>query len=76
MRSVMTAHFTLFDTGLFLDSHPDCEQALEYYQQARRNYEAAAKEYEAKFGPLSFDSVTSEYKWAWTMDAWPWELEG
>lgn len=76
MLEVQKAHFALYDTGLYMDTHPTCEMGMEYYQQARRNYETAKKQYEANFGPLTLDAADTGEGWAWTAAAWPWELEG
>lgn len=76
MHAVMATSFSMLDTALYLDTHPECEHGLDFYQQARRNFESARREYENNVGPLSVDRVDSDDIWAWTQSPWPWEMEG
>lgn len=76
MEAVQVAAFALYDTTLYLDTHPTCARGLEYYQQARRNLERAQQQYEARFGPLTANQANnSGGRWAWTELSWPWEME-
>ena len=64
---------SLYDTVLFLDTHPDNQQALEYYEKLKMLRSQAAKEYNMRFGPLTSNDVTSRNYWSWVNDPWPWE---
>lgn len=66
--------FSLYDTALYLDTHPDCQEALSYYHQLNKLMREAEKEYARLFGPLSMKDVSSEDDyWKWSMQPWPWE---
>ena len=65
--------FTLKDLGLYLDTHPTDESILMEYQKVRRNLENAKKKYEDSYGVLSSNDVTSDDKWTWINNPWPWD---
>lgn len=75
MRLVQMYDFALVDTGLFLDTHPNCKEALIFFDETRKKSEEARNYYEKNFGPLTCRNVdvTKDYQWA--MTKWPWELE-
>ena len=73
MKIITQASFALDDTRLFLDTHPNCKEAIEYYNKAQAVREEAWNEYTGKFGPLSFYEVSDENYWEWTQGPMPWE---
>ncbi|MBE6021639.1 MAG: spore coat protein CotJB [Cellulosilyticum sp.] len=68
-------NFNLFDTALFLDTHPCNQQALKNYEKFRQLLKQAVKEYTQYFGPLTIDDVETQNEWTWGRDPWPWERE-
>ena len=76
MKKLYEYGFALTEVNLFLDSHPTCERALEYYREYRDLYEQTVAEYEHRFGPLTASGVTDESFFTWVLTPWPWELEG
>ncbi len=73
LRKVQEADFILYDVSLFLDTHPDNQTALEFFQKYQRIYTEAVAEYESIYGPLvAFDADTQQ-GWSWTQSPWPWE---
>lgn len=67
--------FNVYDTVLFLDTHPNNKKALSYYKKYQQLLEKAVKEYTTYFGPLTIDTAEVENKWTWGDDPWPWERE-
>ncbi|MCD7944585.1 MAG: spore coat protein CotJB [Clostridia bacterium] len=69
--------FVLDETRLFLDTHPENRQALEYYKKYSSLYRDAVAEYEAARGPLTTQSeaVTGD-TWMWSCGGWPWQIAG
>lgn len=65
--------FAMYDTVLFLDTHPDDAQALSYYHETKMLYEKAVSEYTKNFGPLRITDVNSDNYWTWSKGPWPWE---
>ncbi|MCI8854709.1 MAG: spore coat protein CotJB [Lachnospiraceae bacterium] len=66
--------FACLETSLYLDTHPDCQEALAYYQKHLSLRRQALEEYARFFGPLTLDTAGSmEDRWAWISQPWPWE---
>ncbi|MBQ8185147.1 MAG: spore coat protein CotJB [Lachnospiraceae bacterium] len=66
--------FAGFDTALYLDTHPDSQEALAYFKKHMALRKQAMEEYSRLYGPLTLDHADScEDKWAWIHQPWPWE---
>ncbi|MCI8418379.1 MAG: spore coat protein CotJB [Lachnospiraceae bacterium] len=66
--------FACLETALYLDTHPDCQEALAYYQKHVSLRKQALEEYARLYGPLNLDLAGSmEDRWAWVQRPWPWE---
>lgn len=72
MRQIMEVGFAMDDVVLFLDTHPENQDALRYYQAVRDMRNQAIAAYEIQFGPLRYADVTSS-SWDWVTEKWPWE---
>ena len=48
LSRIVTCDFILAETALFLDTHPDCADALAFYQKHLELRKAAAEEYAKK----------------------------
>ena len=73
MKKIQSLAFAKVESELFLDTHPECRQALEYYKDVVKNLQEATAEYSAKYGPL-FSSDVQGDKWTWTDGKWPWHM--
>lgn len=73
MKRVQQLSFAKCETELFLDTHPDCRQALDYYHRILAELEAACLEYQANHGPLTADQSSTE-RWDWVDTPWPWQM--
>ena len=67
--------FAALDASLYLDSHPDDPEALEYFHHFNRARQQALKEYSMRFGPLTLDTAQSSDRGKWALQPWPWEME-
>lgn len=65
--------FAMLDAGLFLDTHPDSIEALDFFHKARCLRQEAMEEYTRNFGPLTPQDVDTENIWTWNSGPWPWE---
>lgn len=75
LRELGAHCFAAFETQIFLDTHPTEQQALRDHKMHLERCNELKKEYEAKYGPLSAADVTSNTKWTWIDDPWPWNNE-
>jgi len=73
MRRLQVQNFVLDDIRLYLDTHPDDQNALEYYQKYRHLRERTVAEYVERFGPINSLQVESDSRWTWVDGPWPWE---
>ncbi len=66
--------FALYETVLYLDSHPDCSDALSHYDTLIAELEEVTEQYEKQYGPLTIYDNDGGY-WNWVNSPWPWESE-
>ena len=70
--------FAVDDVKLFLDTHPENQKALDYFQKYKEKRIEALREYASAYGPLTIDTATaceSDY-WSWINEPWPWQEGG
>lgn len=75
LAKVMAEGFALDDALLFLDTHPDDETALSYYQERQEAYRLAMQQYEEACAPLRMDALPPAPCHIWACSPWPWETE-
>lgn len=67
--------FMLDDITLFLNTHPECVEAIDAYNHYKHLRCEAIQDYTEMYGPISkYDVNTSNY-WDWVNKPWPWERE-
>lgn len=67
--------FVLTETMLFLDTHPDDQEALNYYTEMKEQYKKAVEKYADYYGPLNMTNMSNENYWMWVATPMPWEME-
>ena len=72
LQAVYETGFALDEATLYLDTHPNCSMAMQYFQNARRMNRQAMKAYEELNGPLQVADADSN-NWNWINGPWPWE---
>ena len=75
LSRIATCDFVLLETALFLDTHPDCAEALAFYKKHLEMRKKAEEEYTEKFGMLMHKDYAGQNTWQWTEGPWPWEYE-
>lgn len=67
--------FVVVELSLYLDTHPDDQNAMEYFNHYNRLANQAKKEYSAKYTPLTLSCVdtTKCNDWQWALSPMPWE---
>lgn len=73
MRKIQDEAFALVDVMLYLDSHPDCKEALSYFKKHRAMKEKLVEDFEKTYGPITAEGVLSDDRWTWSTCAFPWE---
>ena len=66
------------DIQLFLDTHPTCEKAMEFYRKNVKKRKELLTLYAQNYGPLTIDAADdcASKSWEWVMQPWPWENKG
>ena len=54
MKIITQTSFALDDTRLFLDTHPNCQEAIMFYNKVQKTRESEWREYVDNFGQLTF----------------------
>lgn len=74
LKQIQELEFAALDLNLYLDTHPNCQDAIVDYNKVACQLEKSKTMYQMKYGPLSnFGEATSGYPWTWVNDPWPWE---
>ena len=73
LKKIQALSFAKVETELYLDTHPDCAAALEYYKDTLEQLDELMSEYQNKYGPLFAEGVVGD-RWSWVDGKWPWQL--
>ena len=75
---IYSVSFAVDDVKLFLDTHPDDSNALEYFHEYCNLRNQALHEYAKYYGPLTVDTTveTCTDRWNWINEPWPWQEGG
>ncbi len=69
--------FAVDDAKLFLDTHPCSKDALEYFEEFKKQRVQALREYARCYSPLTLDTAASDVdRWKWIDEPWPWQEGG
>jgi len=75
LLEIQRLQFTAIDLNLYLDTHPDDQQALNLYNSVVPQLKQCIESYEMVYGPLMhFGLATSQCPWQWICSPWPWEM--
>ncbi len=75
LKEISAAQFALIELKLYLDTHPCDKKAVAEAKMAEKKYNELVKEFEEKFGPLTFGGDMTDFESNWVSDPWPWEKE-
>lgn len=74
LRKIQEVEFACVELNLYLDTHPDNEQALCDFNNFTEELMNLKNMYETKYGPLTnFGGSPSRFPWQWIESPWPWE---
>ena len=68
--------FVKTELELYLDTHPGCRTALDYYYQTVKELKRLTEQYENTTGPLTAMGNVSADQWQWVVGPWPWQQAG
>ena len=76
LSELMALDFAVKELNLYLDTHPQDQEALGLYASYIKLAKEGREKYTAKYGPLDSAELVLEDGYTWLNDPWPWELGG
>ena len=70
---LMAIDFAAHDLSLYLDTHPQDEEAFAVYQDLLRLSEEGTKRYVRMYGPVCKKDLVTAKQYDWLDGPWPWE---
>lgn len=70
--AIAKVSFAMDDTRLFLDTHPDCMEAMEYFKKLQYIRHGLLKEYTERFGTIYSYNIGDSDNWNWNCGEHPW----
>ncbi|MCG8400231.1 MAG: spore coat protein CotJB [Firmicutes bacterium] len=74
---IQQLEFVTLELNLYLDTHPEDQQALTMFNQKHQELIQHVRNYEQTYGPLlnyGFSPAVHNY-WQWVESPWPWEIK-
>ncbi len=65
--------FVVVELTEFLDVHPDCAEALEYFKHYSKIRNQMVEEFSQKYFPISVNHADCSKEWTWGAAPLPWE---
>jgi len=73
LNEIMKVDFALLDLRLYLNTHPNCTQALSHFHNLTKESKQLKSDFAAKFGPICGNCNTDEDRFNWIDTPWPWQ---
>ena len=70
--AITKVSFAMDDTRLFLDTHPECIEAMEYFKKLQIIRHRLMKEYTERFGTIYSYNMGDSDNWSWNEGPFPW----
>ena len=76
MENIQVISFAIDDLRLFIDTHPNCDDAIECINELMSIRHKIVKLYTNKFGPIYSYMVDTDKGWDWNDAPLPWSKGG
>ncbi len=73
LKKIQAYAFAAYDWNLYLDTHPDDQDAIMMFRKMVDKAEALKAEFQSKYGPLTASASKNTERWDWLDSPWPWE---
>lgn len=71
---IRKSDFAAHELNLYLDTHPEDQNALNLFNFYTKEYNKAVDKYQEKYGPLCInDDNLTKTPFKWVTGKWPWE---
>ena len=75
LKEIQIAKFAVIEANLFLDTHPNDQEALKFFKKSADKLQDLMMKWEEKYGRVQ-NTADGQLRWAWVDNPWPWEMEG
>ena len=72
-RELMALDFAAHDLALYLDTHPNDQEAFTVYKELLKLAEEGKRRYVACYGPVMKSDMVDSDCFTWLNDPWPWD---
>ncbi len=72
---ITSTSFVLDELRLYLDTHPDCIEAITLFRQHEKVRHDLIEQYTCAFGPIEAYNVKAQQRWTWVGAPMPWRGE-
>ena len=72
LHAIQMYDFYLYELNLYLDTHPNDNQALDLFKKYKALKNSAYETYIEKYGPITADQSSNDC-FNWVNGPWPWE---
>ncbi len=73
LEEINRISFAIDELRLYLDTHPNCMEALEMIKEYMKTRHTLVAEFTKQYGPLVAYSINDSDKWLWNAGYMPWE---
>ncbi len=74
-ENIRALSFAMDDLRLFLDTHPDNDEALNLFIEYMKNRNDLLADYTEKYGPIDSYYINQDGTWSWINEPMPWKAE-
>ena len=77
MQKIQKIDFAIIDLNLFLDTHPNCKEAIELFTKLAATSRSLKSDFQRQYGPLYAANSQNSTPFAWVHDdyKWPWQKQ-
>ena len=75
LAELQALEFVVAELGMYLDTHPDDQEAFDLFRKYTAMEKSARETYQAKFGPLTQSASANGESYQWLKEPWPWNFE-
>ncbi len=76
LAELMALDFVTQEMALYLDTHPDDQEAFRTWKSCTALAQEGRKRYVEMYGPITRDETAMFDSWVWPEDPWPWNGSG
>jgi spore coat protein JB len=75
LLQIQQTDFVCFELNLYLNTHPDDQQAINQYNEFAQKSKMLKQQFESAYGPLMHAGQSySSAPWVWNNPPWPWQI--